>query len=237
MAPKKSLSRDPKLRAEAGLAYMTDPAALSIDALHKDTRFASVSKKTLERWSKEDRWVERREAFFEEWAERARQRLGSEFCRMRQRDLADLESLRTLALSHLTDEAVKPKSWEGVAKVLLEATVHRERIAQAVGDEIDPRAGAPRGALAAASEAEPEQTPEELDVAMRAILQARRDLTLDGTELLPDEETGGGMPQELRAVLEEAKKAPQVPEKTEKSEAESAPAETITPPAAMLSLG
>lgn len=170
-APIGALTRDPKLRAEAGIFYMTDQNGPTLEEMSKDQRFAKVSLKTLERWSKEDKWVERRSIFFQTWAARARERIGTELCRLRQRDLADLETVRALALDRLNDEMVLPKSWEGVAKILLEATEHRDRIATAIGVELMPGQGEQK-------QVTPEDvgaSPEELQLAAKEILRHRRE--------------------------------------------------------------
>jgi hypothetical protein len=158
----------------------------TLEEMSKDPRFAKVTQKTLERWSKEDQWVERRSAFFSAWKSRAKERLGTELCRLRQRDLADLETIRSLALEKLTDEMVMPKSWEGVAKILLEATEHRDRIATAVGAELMPGQGEQK-------QLRPEDvgaSSEELQLAAKEILRHRRDsmrLTIAGALRMPIE--------------------------------------------------
>jgi hypothetical protein len=169
-APTGALTRDPRLRAEAGIYYMTnqDP---TLEEMSQDPRFSKVALKTLERWCKEDKWVERRSAFFQAWSARAKERLGTELCRLRQRDLADLETVRALALEKMNDEMVTPKSWEGVAKILLEATEHRDRIATAIGQELMPGPGEQK-------QIRPEDvgaSPEELQLAAKEILRHRRE--------------------------------------------------------------
>ena len=57
------LRRNGRLRLDAGMAYMSDPNCSSIDKLSNDPRFGSVTKRTLERWASEDKWVERRQGF------------------------------------------------------------------------------------------------------------------------------------------------------------------------------
>jgi hypothetical protein len=163
---------DPRLRAEAGIYYMTHDTP-TLEEMSQDPRFSNVTLKTLERWSKDDQWVERRAAFFQAWKQRANQRLGTELCRLRQRDLADLETVRSLALEKLNDGLLEPKSWEGVAKILLDATEHRDRIAAAIGNELMPGQSEQK-------QLRPEDvgaTSEELKIAAREILRHRREAT------------------------------------------------------------
>ena len=168
---RKSLSRWPKLRSEAGLIYMTDPRSPSIAEVAKNPKFQGISPTTLERWCNEDRWVERRTQFFEAWQQKAQARIGSELCRIRQRDLSDLEEIRKMALEKLHDPLVMAKSWEGVMKVFLEAMEHRERLTDAIGLELMPPSNEPR---AAATAADVDILPEEVQIAAREILRSRR---------------------------------------------------------------
>lgn len=163
---------DANLRAAAGIYYMTDESAPTLEVMSRDARFNSVALKTLERWCKDDQWVERRSAFLQKWKDRANARIGTELCRIRQRDLADLEMLRDMAIEKLNDDLTMPKSWEGVAKILLEATEHRDRIASAIGSELMPTHGGEQPALTAQDVG---VAPEELQLAAKAILQQRRE--------------------------------------------------------------
>jgi hypothetical protein len=180
----KTLAREPKLRYEAGLVYMTDTKSPTIEQLSKDARFSSLSKKTLERWSKEDKWVERRTAFFEAWAKKAREAMGSKLSQIRQRDLDDLEFIRDRSIELLDDTSgLMPRSWEGVAKIALEATEHRDRIAAAIGAELLPQAIAEQKSL---TPADVGMLPEELQLAAKVILGHRRDVHRQGAGLAAD---------------------------------------------------
>jgi hypothetical protein len=169
----KSLSRNPQLRYDAGLAYMTDPQAPSIERLHRDPRFAKVSKRTLERWCKEDQWVERRQAFFEAWANQARERIGSAQAKARVGAIAALDEVKQMALEKLRYDTVEPKSWEGVARVVVETERMTEELRVAVAGELMPptAAGTVQRQLSAA---DLNLTPEEVQTAAKAILQQRR---------------------------------------------------------------
>jgi len=168
-APKAAHLRDPQLRAEAGLFYMTDQSAPTLEQMSQDARFSAVTKKTLERWSIDDKWVERRAEFFKKWTARAMDRMGTEICKLRQRDLGDLETIRTKALEWLADAEIQPRSWEGVAKVLMEASDKRTILAEAIGQELMPST--------TKAEIKPEDVgtnSAELQLAAKSILAHRR---------------------------------------------------------------
>lgn len=131
-------TKNGRLRMDAGLAYMTNPDCASLDDLSQDERFRSVSKRTLERWCAEDKWVERRQQFLSRWAEHAKERLGSALSRHRTEEFQQLLRVRELALSKLEDPMLEPKSWEGVAKVLVEINRRIENVAVSVGNEVLP---------------------------------------------------------------------------------------------------
>ncbi len=140
---KKAQQRNARLRLDAGLAYMTDPERGSIEQLAGDERFQLVSKRTLERWASEDRWTERRAEWLDEWGKIAKAKIGSALCRQRQDEFEQLIAIRQQALALLADELTQPKSWEGVAKVLLEINKRIEGVAISIGNELMP--GRPGG--------------------------------------------------------------------------------------------
>ena len=152
---KKAQQRNARLRLDAGLAYMTDPETGSIEQLSQDERFQLVSKRTLERWASEDRWTDRRAEWLDKWGKIAKERIGSALCRQRQDEFDQLIAIRNQALGLLADELTQPKSWEGVAKVLLDINRRIDGVAIAIGSELMPgRPGALREGNTQISDAE-----------------------------------------------------------------------------------
>ena len=125
-------------RIEAGLAYMTDPNCGSIEKLSQDPRFMHVNKRTLERWASDDGWVKKREDFLNKWAKRAKEKLGSALCKVRQAELNQLLEIQMIGMEKIRDELCLPKSWEGVVKAVVEANRRIEEVSTAIADEVMP---------------------------------------------------------------------------------------------------
>lgn len=159
-----------KLRLDAGLAYMTHPTGTTIEELHADPRFSVVSKRTLERWSSEDMWVERRTEFLQAWAEQAKQRLGTELTKARMQEMKDLQEVREIAMEKIRDEMTAPKSLEGMIKALVEIGKREEAVAVGVAGEMMP--GDTQMGIAAA--AEHKLTEDERRALTKTILRTRR---------------------------------------------------------------
>jgi hypothetical protein len=169
---KKVTAKNARMRLDAGLVYMTDQSGITLDQLANDERF-NVSKRTLERWCKEDRWVERRQEFLENWAAVARGRLGSELCRLRQGELAQLEEIQQLAMEKVRSELTVTKSWEGVVKVLLDTNRRVEALAASIGAEIMP--GQATARFGGNSEGGEQLSETEKQSLAKQLLQMRRD--------------------------------------------------------------
>lgn len=162
-------TKNGRLRMDAGLVYMTDPDCGSIEQLSTDDRFQSVTKRTLERWCKEDRWVERRQHFLDRWSEHAKERLGSALSRHRTEEFQQLIQVRNLALDKLEDPLLEPKSWEGVAKALIDINRRIENVALSVGNEV-----LPEGIGAGSDAATGHLSLEEKQTVRKQLLASRR---------------------------------------------------------------
>ena len=159
--------RNGRLRADAGLAYMSDPACSSIEKLSKDPRFDSVSKRTLERWATEDGWVERKQKFLAKWTEEAKKKLGSQLMEARIAEMEQLLEMRDIGMSFVRDPTVRPKSWEGAVRGVLETNGRIEGLAKDLSSDLMPPG-------AANIKVEVDMSEGELDAAAQAILEQRR---------------------------------------------------------------
>lgn len=170
-------AREAPLRELAAVHFITSSSSLTIDQMHAMPEFSSVPLARLKAWANEGSWQLKRNAFFNKLASQTRQKFESDLMKARQRDLGDLERLRRRAIEHLDSESVQPKSWEGVAKALLDTMKIRETITQTIAAELGP---APQDKITPESVG---TTPEELQLAAKAILAARR--TKDPNALAP----------------------------------------------------
>lgn len=191
----KALSRqNGKLRLDAGLVYMTHPKGMTLEELHADSRFGTVTLRTLERWSSEDKWVERRAEFLQAWAEQAKQKLGSELTKARLQEMKDLQEVRMIAMEKIRDEMTAPKSLEGMIKALVEIGKREEAVSIGVVQEMLPEGSNSRMGIAAA--ADHKLTEDERRALTRTILRTRRNqvraeqgMTIDAEATVVEDES------------------------------------------------
>ena len=159
--------RNGRLRADAGLAYMSDPGCSSIEKLSQDPRFTSVSKRTLERWASEDGWVERKQAFLAKWTKAAREKIGSQIMQSRIAEMEQLLEMRDIGMSFVRDPTVRPKSWEGAVRGVLDTNGRIEGLTKELSGDLMPPGSANL-------KVEVDMSEGELDAAAEAILEQRR---------------------------------------------------------------
>lgn len=104
-----------QLRWLAGLHYATSLSSTSVAEMARTDPFTLVSEKTLEAWSRKDRWIEKRHQYRDQIAEKIRAKLGDEHVRHHIRMLKDMQGVyeRVVELLH-SDDAPKPKSFESM---------------------------------------------------------------------------------------------------------------------------
>lgn len=115
-------------RREAALAYVTSIEGLTIKQIHGQPEFAHLSLRTLENWSTQDRWAERRRDYLEKAFARTERTIGSDLVQARVRELRLLEKivagLDEAGWSENADGSVtltlQPKSLEAWARTRLD---------------------------------------------------------------------------------------------------------------------
>ena len=196
--PRRKIRHSEMIRREAGIVFVTDPHGVSIQELVQDPRFAHIPTKTLAYWCNEDKWVERRQAVFERWRKDVEERLGSEMAKSRIAEIRELHNVRKLALQKLYSVATPVKSWEGVAKTLLEINARLEELASSVGREMLP-AGGGGGLAPGEANMRSDLSVEEVRAAAREVLRLRR-ATIRSA--LPPPDAGDEPPEEPIAETE-----------------------------------
>jgi hypothetical protein len=203
-----------RTRLEAGLVYASCLTGdMSVALLSKDPRFSDLKLATLERWAKEDDWVGKRKAMFAAVRASLEIRLGSKLTESVYREVQHCTEIGQLCMEHLMltgkdgKLALKPRSWEGVARVKLEVDRRMDELRRMFGKELvqtyDPMPSRGPGLIPAKTEPfAPDYNKEELDIAVKAILKNRRD------DLRGREETRKAVepkpPQKLKVVGTEA---------------------------------
>lgn len=177
LAANAARSDTPHLRLEAALVYMTDPDRNSIRKVHQDPRFAHLHIRTLESWSKQDGWVEKRDVFLRTWADQAYKRLGSSFVERRREDLGLLQRLKEVATDRLLeadDENAAPiKSFEGGVGSVIALSKRMEELEQTILGEMMPPDSKPESPLMSGGAAG--LSAEELERLTATLLDQRRE--------------------------------------------------------------
>jgi len=171
-------------RFEAGLLYVTSMHNVDIPALRRDPRFSDVSPVTLSRWRRADRWDDRRKAMFLDIGEELERRIKSSITDTRFMEVQSTTSLRNTAIDQLMETDVdgnrrlKARSWEGVARVLLNAN---KRLAE-IYDDV-------RGDIVAdkAESATPEQRETAFEYDEDALRRAAKLLTAERREKIRED--------------------------------------------------
>lgn len=154
-----------RLREQAGLAFVA--SAGSVADLRNDPRFAAVPLRSLQRWALTDAWHERRRSVLQKAAEQTEEAIAGQLAASFAAEVHDLLELRAQAIEKLRDEALRARSWEGTAKVLVE--IHRR-----LGELRAEREPEPTPALEQTGP-RPTFTAEEAAAAAHAILRVRRE--------------------------------------------------------------
>jgi hypothetical protein len=161
-----------KLRAEAGMTYVSHPTGVSIEELHKDPRFAVVALRTMERWSQLDKWVEKRVSFIEEWKAEARKRLAGQLAQARLDELDTLHEIVFSGMQKIREDLVAPKSYEGLMRATVEALKYKDELRQRIGETVIEDAA--KDAAGLPKELPKDMSEEAAAAAARAALIARR---------------------------------------------------------------
>lgn len=173
-----------RTRMEAMLLYVTTLENINILSLHKDPRFKPIPIQTFHRWAKDDGWVAKRKGFFGQLYQGLEKRLASTLTQSLYQEVQQLMKIRDLAMTKLTEKdeetgelVLRAKSWEGVAKTLMESNKRLDEIRRMVAIDF-----LPAGAEAAAKTPE-EDSPEavihqyndeDIQHATKAVLARRR---------------------------------------------------------------
>lgn len=158
----------PTLRLEAAMAFITDGTARTPEELRNNPKFAKVPLEVLHGWARADGWDRRRVRFMRQWADQARKALGSRLNQLRLESLEQLEEIQTLAMGKLRSEELLPKSWEGVAGVVVQLNKSIERTRAAVARDLLPTEVEDEKVIEATV------TKEEAEAVAKALLDARK---------------------------------------------------------------
>jgi len=107
------------LRQLAEVQYTTSQEFITVQELAKDPKFKNLKETTLLRWCAEDRWIDKRQEYFERLKEQLEQKIGTALVRAQYEQLAEMDELASEIKNKLRNNAVSPRSYEGLVKALL----------------------------------------------------------------------------------------------------------------------
>lgn len=167
-----------QLRQYAMLRYTTDPLGLSIRDMHAQHPFSTLAKSTLEKWSSEDKWVVERDRVWARWREHAARAIGREVTRQLVQTFRQIKRLQDDAFKALVAKKDKPKkgSWESIAKLWMELAKTQMQWSQTILQRALPEEEA---AASAALADDTDVSPEEMDLARRALLPGETEEEVD----------------------------------------------------------
>lgn len=130
--PDKPSAYDPR-RMEAMYVFVTDLDKCSLPQLQKDPRFSDIPIGTLTRWHNVDKWADLRNEALAKIRSKLQKQLELSMSETLSSELDNLDAM--ISESKLQMGRVGAKSWEGVAKVMLNALARKDEIVQRISAE------------------------------------------------------------------------------------------------------
>lgn len=167
-----------QLRWLAGLHYATSLAGTTVMEMGRTEPFTMVPYSTLERWSRDDRWIEKQRRYRDQIAEKIRARLGDEQVRHHLQMLKDMQGVYQKIVELLqSDDAPKPRSYESLVRAYTKLVLAVGEIRRDVVGFVAPRpelsVEAGGDALASTPQMVSEISEDEARIAAEAILRQR----------------------------------------------------------------
>lgn len=172
-----------RVRWSAAHYYASNLDGVSIRDMAEHPAFGIVSKSTIERWSREDKWLERRRDMQERIRVQVEGAISTDIARQRSEQLLTLQTIFVDAVSKLIPKGKKGqipevKSYEGLVNAVtrLAETLdsHRERL----GETIIPQMFTPSADEAVDVKSitvKPQLTPDEARAAAKLMIKMRRE--------------------------------------------------------------
>lgn len=108
------------LRRMAAVEYATDQHQCSLAQLQSRPHYVNtVTLRTLEKWSVQDKWAEQRESFVRTWMSAVEQRMATALARQQIQQMESLEKILNKQIEKLTNEALTATTWEGAINGIL----------------------------------------------------------------------------------------------------------------------
>lgn len=185
------------MRHTAALQYVTSRQGISIRELAKTVPFNQLYPATLERWSAEDNWVQRRQKYFQEIRGEIETRIAEKLIQTRVKQLESMDMLFETLMVDITTTNAKTK--EGIVTAAVRVLEASDTIRDKLSKEVVPEhlGGVHREGMPVT----PTLTDVEARAAAKAVIQKRREQARAGMAEGPEEEQPEKV--QLRVVKDE----------------------------------
>ncbi len=159
-------------RKLAGIHYVTTQQSISVYEMAKDPQWG-VGESAMLRWSAEDKWVLRRQDYFDNITKEIETKLGEKLVQARVDSLKRMNEVYDDGMDMLLDGIGEVKSHEGLVSAMVKVADHIERTREKLVEQVVPKfLGGP---TRDESQVTPVLTSDEARKAASAIMQHRRE--------------------------------------------------------------
>ena len=124
------------LRRLAEVQYVTSREGITIDEMGRDPLYTDVSRITMQRWSCEDCWVEKRQKYYAGISQKIQAKIGQGMMREQLRALKEIQGLGAEILGKLRDKQVRVGTYEGLVTAYLKILDYENEMQKKVSKEV-----------------------------------------------------------------------------------------------------
>lgn len=135
-APGKDIPGYLWLRRLAEVQYVTSREGITIEEMAKDELYRGCTQMTLQRWSCEDCWVEKRQKYYEGISQKIQAKIGQGMMREQLRALKEIQTLGAEILTKLRDKQVRVGTYEGLVTAYLKLLDYEGEMQKKVSKEV-----------------------------------------------------------------------------------------------------
>jgi len=163
------------LRKVAELIYVTSQEAITIKNLAKLPEFEGrVHFNTIGEWCREDRWVEKRELYYNELQERIKEQILTSQVKSRVNQLQHMDGIFSDILHKLAKGEAEPGTYEGMVGAAVKVSKEMDELRDKISREIIPQRINQMLGSKEETPIEPEVSLEEARAGAMAIIEKRR---------------------------------------------------------------
>jgi hypothetical protein len=160
------------LRYAAETAYVLTPGEMTVAELCQQAPFNGVTRAAVQKWADEGNWVARRQEHLSDLRDRINVRIGQTLIEDRVQQIADQQRICDQGLDMLEDDALQPKSFEGVAQMVVGTFRSMDQTRQSLAADI--QSGLGRASVTPPTEFREPIEASEAHAAARALVRARQ---------------------------------------------------------------